>query len=310
MVTAGIFLIGIAVGSLFSGPFSETFGRNAVYFSTMIIVMIFIMAKALAPNYGAALAFRFLCALFAASPMTVAGGTIGDIWTPMQIPFGLPFATFCAYAGPILGPVVGAYTPEIGFAWADWFSLIIIGAALVFVMLAQPETYSPLLLEWRAKHLRDLTGDKRYRAQHASTSSLGRRLLTNLYRPFTMIWTEPIILVFTFYLILLYFVLFTFLNGYPYIFTKTYGISLSLTFILWTAMMPGVFVALAMIPFIYHLTKKAAVKAMSAGQPLQPEVSLYWAMAGASILMPISLFWMAWTCYVSNAKPSNPLFLR
>ena len=307
---AGIFLIGTGVGSLFSGPFSETFGRNAVYFSTMIVVLLFIMAKALAPNYGAALAFRFICAVFAASPMTVAGGTIGDIWTPMQLPFGLPLVTFAAYAGPILGPVVGAYTPEIGFAWADWISLIIVGAALIFVLLAQPETYSPVLLEWRAKHLRELTGDNRYQATHASASSLGTRLLTNVYRPFTMIWTEPIILVFSFYLILLYFVLFTFLNGYPFIFTRVYGITTSMTFIIWTAMMPGIFVAMALIPYIYSLTKKAAAKAAAAGQPLQPEVSLYWAMAGASVLMPISLFWMAWTCYVSKPSLSSPYFLR
>ncbi|KAH8427417.1 uncharacterized protein LDX57_005132 [Aspergillus melleus] len=257
------------------------------------------MAKALAPNYGAALAFRFLCALFAATPMTVAGGTIGDIWTPLQIPFGLPLVTICAYAGPILGPVIGAYTPQIGFEWADWISMIIIGVVLVFVFLVQPETYSPLLLEWRAKHLRNLTGDVRYQTEHtaSSASSLGSRLLVNMYRPFLMIWTEPIILVFSFYLVLLYFVLFTFLNGYPYIFTQPYGISTSMTFILWVAMMPGVVVAIAMVPYIYHLTKNAAAKAMAEGKPLQPEVSLYWAMAGSSILMPVSLLWMAWTCY-------------
>ncbi|ERF68060.1 hypothetical protein EPUS_08496 [Endocarpon pusillum Z07020] len=296
-MTTGIFLIGTGVGSLFAGPFSETFGRNAVYFSTMVVVLLFIMAKALAPNYGAALAFRFLCALFAASPMTVAGGTIGDIWTPMQLPFGLPVVTFAAYAGPILGPVISAYTPEIGFAWADWISMIMVGAALVFVLLAQPETFGPVLLEWRAKHLRDLTGDNRYQAKHASASSFGTRLLTNAFRPFSMAWTEPIILVFSFYLTLLYFVLFTFLNGYPYIFERPYGISTSLTFIIWSAMMPGVFAAMASIPYIYHLTKKAAAKAAAAGESLQPEVSLYYSMAGASILMPVSLFWMAWTCY-------------
>ena len=270
----------------------------------MIVVLLFMMAKALAPNYGAALAFRFICAVFAASPMTVAGGTIGDVWTPMQLPFGLPMVTFASYAGPILGPVVGAYTPEIGFAWADWISLITVGAALVLVLLAQPETYSPVLLEWRAKHLRELTGDNRYQAMHASASTLSTRLLTNVSRPFTLIWTEPIILVFSFYLVLLYFVLFTFLNGYPYIFTRVYGITTSLTFVIWAAMMPGILVGLALIPYIYSLTKKAAAKAAAAGEPLPPEVSLYWAMAGASILMPISLFWMAWTCYVS--EPSVP----
>ncbi|KAL9031136.1 MAG: hypothetical protein Q9196_000812 [Gyalolechia fulgens] len=296
-MTTGIFLIGIGVGSLFSGPFSETFGRNAVYFSTMVVVLLFIMAKALAPNYGAALAFRFLCSVFAASPMTVAGGTIGDIWTPMQLPFGLPLVTFAAYAGPILGPVVSAYTPEIGFEWADWISMIIVGVALVFVLLFQPETYSPVLLEWRAKHLRELTGDNRYQASHASAGSLGTRLLINSYRPFTMIWTEPIILVFSFYLILLYFVLFTFLNGYHYIFTRVYDITTSMTFIIWTAMMPGVFVAMALIPYMYNLTKKAAAKAAAQGQPLQPESSI-------SIWSPIvasGFFGYALVCIFTSA---------
>lgn len=293
------------MGSLFSGPFSETFGRNAIYISTMMVVMLFIMAKALAPNYGAAIAFRFLSALFAAAPMTVLGGTIGDIWTADQIPFGLPFTTFTAYSGPILGPVIGAYTPEIGFAWADWISMILIAVAFVIVIVGFPETYSPILLEWRAKHLRDLTGDERYRAPHAS-GPLGSRLLINVYRPFTMIWTEPIILVFSFYLVLLYFALFAFLNGYPYIFQYPYGISTSLTYIIFVAMMPGVGVALALIPFMWHLTKKAAAKAREAGQETPPEVSLYWAMAGASILMPVSLFWMAWTCYVREFLPRFP----
>jgi MFS family permease len=279
------------VGSLFSGPFSETFGRNAVYFVTLVLVIVFTLGKALAPNYGAALAFRFVCALFAAAPMTVAGGTVGDIWQPLQIPFGLPMLTMAAYMGPILGPVIGAYTPKIGFVWADWISIIIAGVVLIVVILGQPETFSPILLEWRAKHLRDLTGDGRYRAEHSAvSSSFSNRLLTNVYRPFVMIWTEPLILIFSFYLVLLYFVLFTFLNGYPFIFAKVYGISTSLTFIIFVAMVPGVLVALLLVPLLYGLTKKAAKKADANGKVLQPEVSLWWAMAGASVLMPISLF--------------------
>jgi MFS family permease len=262
-------------------------------------VILFIVAKALAPNYGSALAFRFLGALFAATPMTVAGGTVGDIWQPLQIPFGLPSVTIAAYAGPILGPVIGAYTPEIGYVWADWISMIIAGVALLVVLIAQPETFSPVLLEWRAKHLRELTGDNRYRAASTSANSLGTRLLNNVSRPFVMIWTEPIILIFSFYLVLLYFVMFTFLIGYPFIFADVYEISTSMTFIIFVAMIPGLIIALAMVPLLYGMTKEVARQAEAEGKALQPEVSLYWAMAGASILMPISLFWMAWTCYVS-----------
>ena len=83
-----------------------------------------------------------------------------------------------------------------------------------------------------------------------------------------------------------------------------------MTSIIWTAMLPGVFVAMALIPYIYHLTKKAAANAAATGQPLQPEVSLFWAMAGASIPMPVSLFWMAWTCYVIERSLPYRSFLR
>jgi MFS family permease len=140
-MTTGIFLMGIGVGSLFAGPFSETFGRSAIYFSALTITMLFVVVKALAPSSGSAITFRFLCAFFASAPLTVASGTIGDIWRPEQIPFALPFATFCVYSGPILGPVIGAYLPVIGYQWADWISLIILATALMLVLLTQLETY-------------------------------------------------------------------------------------------------------------------------------------------------------------------------
>ncbi|EMR70918.1 hypothetical protein MGN70_010469 [Eutypa lata] len=297
-LTTGLYLIGVGVGSMFAAPFSETFGRNLVYFSTMVLMMLFILGKALAPNFGGAIVFRFLVGFFGAAPLTVGGGTVGDLWNPIEVTFSLPFVTMTSYAGPVLGPIIGAYLPEIGFRWADWISLIIAGAVLVISLLFQPETYGGLLLEWRAKHLRDLTGDSRYMVEgHASAGSIGRRLLVNVYRPFQMTYTEPIILVFSFYLIILYVVLFTFLNGYPYIFTQVYGISESLTFIIWTAILAGDGVAICLIPVVYGMVKKAAAKAQANGTALQAEVCLYWAMLGGSILMPISLFWMGWTCY-------------
>lgn len=206
----------------------------------------------------------------------------------------VPFLGMVSYAGPILGPIIGAYLTKIGFRWADWIALIIAGAVLVYVLLFQPETYQPVLLGWKAKHLRQLTGDDRYQVEeHATAHTLGRRLLKNIYRPFTMTFTEPIILIFSLYLTIIYFVLFTFLNGYPYIFSQTYGISTSETFLLWIALLVGDFIALPLIPLIYGWAKKAA----AAGN-LTPELCLWYGMLGGSIVLPISLWWLAWTCYV------------
>ncbi|KAF2806394.1 c6 zinc finger domain-containing protein [Mytilinidion resinicola] len=297
-MTIGMYLIGIGVGSMFAAPFSETFGRNLVYFSTLTLFILFTVGKALAPNYGAAIVFRFLIGFFGAAPLTVGGGTVGDVWGPLEITFSLPYVTMTSYAGPILGPIIGAYLPKIGFRWADWISMIIAGVVLVIIFLFQPETYSPTLLDWRAQQLRKLTGDSRYQAAGlASTQSMGQRMLTNLSRPFAMTYTEPIILIFSLYLIIIYIVLFTFLNGFPYIFSVPYGISNELTFMIWTALLVGDIVAIPLIPIVYGWTKKAATRAAANNQPLAPEVCLYFAMLGGSLLMPVSLFWIGWTCY-------------
>lgn len=296
----GMYLIGVGVGSMFAAPFSETFGRNLIYCTTLTIFVLFSIGKALAPNYDSAIFFRFVLGFFGAAPLTVGGGTIGDIWGPLEVTFSLPYMTMTSYAGPILGPIIGAYLPKIGFRWADWIAMIIAGVVLVIVFLFQPETYSPTLLEWRAQQLRLLTGHSRYQAAgRATTDSIGSRMLVNLSRPFTMTYTEPIILVFSLYLIILYIVLFTFLNGFPYIFSVPYGISNELTFMIWAALLAGDIVAIPLIPIVYGWTKKAAANAASKDQNLAPEVCLYFAMLGGSILMPISLFWIGWTCYAN-----------
>ncbi|KAK0710200.1 c6 zinc finger domain-containing protein [Lasiosphaeria miniovina] len=293
-LTTGLYLIGTGLGALVAGTVSETFGRNVVYITTFVAFIAFILGKALAPSFGAALAFRFLTGFFGSTPLTASGGSVADLFTPLEMIFVIPVVGITAYAGPLTGPIIGAYLPGVGFRWADWTALIIAGAVLAYVLLCQPETYPAVLLEWRARHLRQLTGDARFRASehHAAARTLARRLLVNLYRPFVMTYSEPIILVFALYLTVIYIVLFTFLNGYPFIFEQTYGISGSLTYVLWAALLAGDLLMAPLVPLIYGWAKKDA-----AAGTLTPEMCLWFSMLGGSVLLPASLWWMAWSCY-------------
>jgi len=103
-MATGLFLIGFGAGALFAGPFSETLGRNPVYIVTLALYMIFVMAAALSPNIGAQLAFRFIGGCFAATPLVCAGGTISDLWTPMERVYAFPIFAVAAFAGPLFGP--------------------------------------------------------------------------------------------------------------------------------------------------------------------------------------------------------------
>jgi len=301
-MATGLFLVGFGCGALFAGPISETIGRNPVYIVTLALYMIFVMASALSPNIGAQLAFRFIAGIFGSTPLTCAGGSISDLWNPLERVFAFPIFANAAFTGPLLGPIMGGYIAEyINWRWVEWVTLIVSGAVLVLVIFFQPETYPPILLKWKAKHLRDLTGDQRYRADiEIRQETLSRRLKRALYRPFVLTAREPIIILVALYLTVIYIVLFTFLDGYAFVFTDTYGISQGLTGVCFVGIVVGLFGASALVPLIYKWAKRDLAKIKEAGgDRLPPEFRLWYSMLGGAFAIPISLFWMGWT-----ARPS------
>ena len=302
----GMYLIGFGLGAIFVGPFSETFGRNVIYIVTLIMFMIFIMASGLAPNIGAQIAFRFLAGFFGAAPLTCAGGSISDMWDSIERSYGFPIYAIPAFSGPVLGPVIGSYigNGRIGsWRWTEWITLILAGLVLCVIVLFQKETYPPLLLKWKAQHLRRITGDDRFQAELEITkTTLWTRLKISLKRPFQLM-IEPIVMLMALYLTVIYIVLFTFLSAYTYIFTETYEISQGLTNVIFVGMLIGVLVAAPLVPFTYIRTKQDMKFHKSEnGSHVNPEIRLWFAMLGAPAI-PISLFWMGWSAYVSFLVP-------
>lgn len=260
----------------------------------MFVFMIFVMASALAPNLGAQLAFRFLAGVVGSTPLTCAGGSISDMWPPLEKTFAFPIFAICGFGGPIMGPVIASYVIKLGtWRWAEWIILIISALVLILIILFQPETYSPILLKWKAKHLRQETGDQRFKAEiEIVHKALGGQLIVALSRPlhFSL---EPVVICLTLYLTVLYIVLFTFLDGYSYIFQQVYDISQGLTNVIFTGLFVGVLCGGLIVPLVYKKTKTAFIQ-----NSFVPEVRLWFGMLGAPAI-PISLFWMGWTDYVS-----------
>ncbi|TVY44895.1 putative efflux pump [Lachnellula occidentalis] len=305
ILATAIFLIGFGFGALFAGPISETVGRNPVYIVTMIIFMIWIMASALAPNIGAQLVFRFLAGVFGSTPLTCAGGSLSDIWNPIERGYAFPLFANAALLGPILGPVVGGFVGQsalVSWRWVEWITLIISGLILVIIVLFQPETFAPVLLKWKAQHLRKITGDERFVAPvEIRADTFWNRLLTAISRPFILTAREPIVLLFALYLTVVYIIMFTFLDGYTYIYGDTYGFSEGITGLAFLGIAIGICGSSLLVPLIHHWAKrdlKAAQEKFGPSAKLPPEKRLWFAMFGAPAV-PISMFWMAWTSYSS-----------
>ena len=127
-----LFLVGFGAGAPFAGPLSETFGRNSIYLGTLLVFCCWILGSALAPNFGAQLAFRFLAGFFGSTAFTTAGGTQrGKIF---------PWFGAVALFGPMISPVVGGYVGESGldWRWVEWITLCIAGGIFVISYCSFP----------------------------------------------------------------------------------------------------------------------------------------------------------------------------
>jgi hypothetical protein len=77
-----------------------------------------------------------------------------------------------------------------------------------------------------------------------------------LIRPFLMIVREPVIMIWTAYLSVVYIVLFGFLNGFTFIFQDTYQLTPGMTGFTFLAMEIGTLIgSMTLTPFIFGMAK-------------------------------------------------------
>ncbi|KAJ5522101.1 hypothetical protein N7527_006216 [Penicillium freii] len=301
-LATGLYLIGFGVGALIASPLSEMIGRYPVYVGALIIFGGWILGAALTPNIGGQFVFRFLAGVCGAAPLTVAGGSISDIWNALEKTFGFPIFAIPAFGGPILGPVVGAYigySPHINWRWSEWIILIFNGFTICVIFLFKRETFGPQLLYYKARFFRGETGDNRFMTKEEASGN--EHIVLVLKRHFSRPWillAEPIVTCLTFYLTVVYIVLFTFLDGYPFIFGQTYSINDGLVNTCFIGLFIGNLLAMVLVPFSYYRTASQLRRDGDdgSGEKLDQESRLLFAFCGAPAV-PIGLFWMGWTAY-------------
>lgn len=180
--------------------------------------------------------------------------------------------------------------------------LIADGLVIALILLAKRETLAPQLLLYKARHLRKVTGDDRFKtAAEADGHSLSKVLKTSFSRPFILA-LEPIVLLYTLYLTVVYIVLFTFLDGYTEIFMMTYGINQGLSNLCFLGLLVGILLSMVTVPLVVRITNKQLERDGDdgTGNMLNQETRIIFSMIGAP-LIPIGLFWMGWTDHVSLA---------
>jgi hypothetical protein len=159
-----------------------------------------------------------------------------------------------------------------------------------------PETYAPVLLRKRAQKLSLMTGKVYQTRADAGGQITGRQALsTALVRPWILLFKEPIVLVLSIYMAIIYGTLYLLFGAFPICFQEVRGWNEGIGGLAFLGVAVGMIFAIMLIPLgNKHYMRTAAYH----GGIAPPEARLISSMAGA-LAIPIGLFWFAWTNYPS-----------
>ncbi|EXJ72707.1 uncharacterized protein A1O5_03854 [Cladophialophora psammophila CBS 110553] len=296
LLTITMFVIGFGVGPLAFAPLSELYGRKPVYVITMGLAVIFEIPCAVAQNIGTLLVCRLIDGIAFSAPMTLVGGTLADLWKNEER--GVPMAVFSAapFVGPAIGPLAGGFLGDAaGWRWLYWIQLILAGFCLAILTFTVPETYTPVLLAKRAKKLRKETGDSKYVTERdLDTRPLAQQLVIFLLRPLQLLFLEPIVLLISLYMSVLYGLLYMFFVAYPIVYVEGKGWSEGSTGLMFIPLAIGVVCSAVLSPFVNKHYLSICAKYPDGKPPAEARLI---PMMLSCWLIPIGLFIFGWTSY-------------
>lgn len=311
-----LFVLGFAIGPLAWAPISEIYGRQIILFITLGVMTAFLAGSAGSQNIETLIILRFFAGAFGAAPLTNAAGVIADMFTTGErgiatsifamAPFlgpalgkcfrsGLPLrqvqhANYISHLGPIIGGFLGHAE---GFRWLMGLMAIFMGVLWIVCAFMCPETYAPTLLRRRAAELSKRTG-KVYMCKldvGKPKLTIGRTLSVALSRPWQLLFREPIVFLTSIYMAIVYGTLYLSFAAFPIVFQQGRGWSPGVGGLAFLGLLVGMLIAVT--GNILDNKRYMKIVAKHNGMP-PPEARLPPAIIG-SVLLPIGLFWFAWT---------------
>lgn len=294
---AMIFLVLYAFGCELWAPWSEEFGRKPILQASLLLVNIWQLPVALAPNFASIMVGRALGGLSSAGG-SVTLGMIADLWESDRQQYAVAFVVFSSVGGSVLGPVIGGFVEEyLAWRWCIWIQLIFGGAVQIIHMIFVPETRTTILMNRIAKKRRASGENPNIYGPDEITPFKERfsvkEILLTWMRPFRMFLTEPIVLTLSLLSGFSDALIFMFIQSFTLVYTQWgFGtVAQGLSFI---PILIGYFIAwFAFIPAIKRNIKERQEKPED--EKAQYESRLWFLLYTAPCL-PIGLIGFAWTC--------------
>lgn len=172
------FVLGMGIGTLFTGPLSDAFGRKRVILVGSGLYALAALACYFAPSLEVLLAARLMQGLAAAAPRTVAIAMVRDLFSGREMAKIMSFVMMIFTIVPALAPLMGQGIIVLGGWHAIFLAYILFaGLSMLWLGLRQPETLP--MEKRRPLHLGTLwTGTKELFTYHIVVVSTLLQTLT------------------------------------------------------------------------------------------------------------------------------------
>lgn len=138
------FVLGMGIGTLFTGPLSDAFGRKPVMIGGAVVYIAACFAAWQAQSLEVMLVARLVQGLGAAGPRVVAMALVRDLYAGSDMARILSFVMIVFALVPALAPTIGHYIVVV-FDWHAIFLSFIVFSVIstVWLLVRQPETLTP-----------------------------------------------------------------------------------------------------------------------------------------------------------------------
>ncbi|KAI5779727.1 major facilitator superfamily domain-containing protein [Geopyxis carbonaria] len=286
-------VLGWACGPLVFSPMSEIWGRNTVYIPTWFLFAAFTLGAALVKNIGGFLVCRLLVGIFGSPMVAMVPASAYDMFPPDSVGPPSFMLAISALLGSTLGQVFGGFiTQYAGWRWTMWVMLIFTGALLLNWTWI-PETHAATVLARKAARLRKQTGNADLHTEFDRHALRRFEVFqTAIWRPLQLLTLEPIVMLASVVLGFVWGVLYLYLATYIVVFRTHYGFGAGNSGAAFGGIAVGVLLAVFAAPSANKIY--LALSAKHGNGKVFPEGRLPPAMF-ATLLIPASIFWFAWT---------------